>query len=220
MNGKKFILIISFPVSIILITYGSYEINKLDKNIFRLSSTQVIHILTTENSSCGTLDKCKLVPGDILLRRYITKRTWLMDKLARPYFTHAAMYLGNNQIVEAVGTENNPEDDIQVANLTNSDWLNFDMSDWVVVRPKNIGTSMNLIEKNLRSIASDPEYKFGLPEQGLKRTTCSKLIVDQLVLGGIVSTENMPTMITPDYIFYMTQNPMSGLDIIGFSNPL
>lgn len=185
-------------------------------DIFRLTINKVNAVLSTHTSSCKKIIDCRLVQGDILIRRYITERTWLVNKLAHPYFTHSAFYLGNDQLVEAVGTEKNPEDEIQIATLSKSDWFNNDVENWVIVRPKKITQKFNIIKNNLISIAEDKKYVFGLPRQGYKKFTCADLIFNQLKESGLVGTFNVPKIISPDYLFWLaTQNP-TDFEIIGY----
>ena len=182
-----------------------------------MSPNQVYKILSKKISTCQKISDCKLVAGDILIRRYITKRTWLIDKLAHPYFTHSAFYLGNDRIVEAVGTERNPEDDIQISTLSRSDWFNDDIKNWVIVRPKNIEPKINTIKNNLANIAEDREYRFGLPQQGYKRFTCADLIFNQLKENGFIKISDTPKIISPDYLFWLTTLNSMDFEIVGYS---
>jgi len=152
-----------------------------------------------------------------LIRRYITSRTWLVDKLAHPYFTHSAFYLGSDQLVEAVGTEKYSKDDIQIDILSKSDWLNFDVNNFVVIRPKNYSQKLDKIKSNLINIAEDPEYIFGLPEQGYKRTTCADLIFEQLFHENVIRVSNVPNIITPDYLFWLAINNPADFEIVGYN---
>jgi hypothetical protein len=200
-----------FLLSGVNLAYRTYS------SIFRLSINQISNSLPVLASHCKIINDCKLLPGDILIRRYITQRTWLVDKLAHPYFTHSAFYLGDDQIVEAVGTEKNPEDEIQTAILSKSDWSDIDVKNFVVIRPQYTGTELKIIKDNLKKIAGDPDYKFGLPGSGYKRATCADLIFNQLLNERVISISNSPEIITPDYLFSLaTKNP-DKLEIVGFS---
>ena len=201
-----------------LLFFGVLSISKIYSNIFRLSSNQVSNFLSNSKPQCRKIGDCKLFPGDILIRRYITKRTWLIDKLADPHFTHSAFYLGDNQIVEAVGTEKNPTDDIQIATLSKSDWLNSDVDDFVVIRPKNYFLKLDIIKSNLKNIAEDPDYIFGLPTQKYKRATCADLIFQQLFHENIINASNVPEIITPDYLFWIVKNDSNNFEIIGYNS--
>ena len=77
-------------------------------HIFRLSPYDVSLRLPHSPSSCTHISECDLLPGDILIRRYITSRTTVFEHIIHPYFTHSAFYMGNDQIAEAVGSEENP----------------------------------------------------------------------------------------------------------------
>jgi hypothetical protein len=219
--SKNFILKLSsiFIIGTILsfLIFGLYLGHKFYNSIFRLSSDQISDSLNNTVSQCKKIIDCELLPGDILIRRYITKRTWLVDKLAHPYFTHSAFYLGNNQIVEAVGTEKNSKDDIQIGILSKSDWLNFDVDNFVIIRPKNYSLKLDIIKSNLKNIAEDPDYIFGLPKYGNKKATCADLIFQQLLDEKIIRVVNAPNIITPDYLFSVAKNNPEDFEIIGFN---
>ena len=200
------------------IIFGLSSAHKFYVNIFRLSPDQFSSSLYNKKSKSKKISDCTLLPGDILIRRYITERTWLVDKLAHPYFTHSAFYLGDDQIVEAVGTEKTPEDEIQIAILSKSDWLYVDVENFVIIRPqKYTATKLNIIKNNLINIAKDPDYKFGLPESGYKRATCADLIFRQLLSESVINVSNAPEIITPDYLFSLAiKNPFN-FNIVGYS---
>ena len=67
--------------------------------------------------------------GDIFIRRYITKRLWLLTKITHPHFTHSAIYIGNNKIIEAGGQEKDRADDIRIVDINKSDWLQNDIDE-------------------------------------------------------------------------------------------
>lgn len=192
-------------------------VHKMYNGIFRLTSKQITSSLIGHVSQCTKLSDCKLLPGDILIRRYITSRTLIVDKFAHPYFTHSAFYLGEDQLVEAVGTEKNSKDDIQVDILSKSDWLNSDINNFVIIRPKNYLQKLELIKKDLIGIAEDPEYIFGLPHTGNKKTTCADLIFKQLTDKKIIDIPNRPDIITPDYLFWIATNNPDDFEIIGYN---
>ncbi len=140
-----------------------------------------------------------------------------MDKFAHPYFTHSAFYLGNDQIVEAVGTEKDPKNDIQIAALSKSDWFNSDVNNFVVIRPKSYSLKLETIKNNLKNIAEDPDYSFGPSKQGYKKTTCADLIFKQLVDEDIIHVSRAPKIITPDYLFWVAKNSPNDFEVVGYS---
>jgi hypothetical protein len=158
-----------------------------------------------------------LLPGDILIRRYITKRTWLFDTLAHPFFTHVAYYVGGDQIVEAVGTEKQSKDDIQVTQLSGSDWFNDDVRTFVIMRPKDSESEVADMSSALIRVANDPDYTFGLPEVGHKRTTCADLVYEQLRTEDLVTSRMVPEIITPDYLYWATRYGSKDFDVLGYS---
>jgi len=220
MSLSLFLRLLSISIiGTILVTlvFGVNFAHKFYSNIYRLSAPQISDSLSIVMSGCKKISECKLLPGDILIRRYITQRTWLVDKLAHPYFTHSAFYLDDDQIVEAVGTEKNPKDEIQIAVLSKSDWLNLDVENFVIIRPKYTTTKLEIIKKNLKMIAEDHDYKFGLPKSGYKRATCADLIFRQLLGEGVINISTAPEIITPDYLFSLaTKNPTE-FEIVGFN---
>lgn len=219
--SKKFILkllsIVIIGSILFSLIYGLNKSHEFYNSIFRLSSDQISDSLNNTVSQCKKIIDCKLLPGDILIRRYITERTWLVDKLAHPYFTHSAFYLGDDQLVEAVGTEKNPRDDIQIGIFSKSDWLNFDIDNFIIIRPKNYSLKLDVIKSNLKNIAEDPDYTFGLAKQGYKRATCADLIFQQLLNEKIIHVSNPPKIITLDYLFSLAKNNPDDFAIIGFN---
>lgn len=213
----KLLAIIITGVILVLSIFGLYTSRKFYTSIFRLSSGKIFDSLTYIKPQCKKVDDCKLLPGDILIRRYITSRTWLVDKLAHPYFTHSAFYLGDDQLVEAVGTEKYPKDDIQIDIFSKSDWLNFDVNNFVIIRPKNYSSKLDAIKTDLKNIAEDQDYIFGLPKEGYKRATCANLLFKQLVDKKIITISNKPQIITPDYLFWLAINNPVDFEIIGYS---
>lgn len=214
------IKLLSLAIAMIIFAslFGSiFLAYKIYTGIFRMSPTQVLVSLSSSIPQCKKIADCKLLPGDILIRRYITSRTWLFDTFTHPYFTHSAFYLGNDNLIEAVGTEKNRENEIQIESLSKSDWLNSDINDFVVIRPKNYMGKLNVIENDLKNIAEDPNYRFGLPKQGYKQTTCADLIFKQLLDKKIVRAFYVPKIITPDYLLWVTAKDAGNFEIVGYN---
>lgn len=208
-------MMLAIAVISVFLICGIYCIQKFYDSVFRLSIDQVNSALINDSSQCKIISDCKLLPGDILIRRYITDRTWLINKIADPYFTHSAFYLGEDQIIEAVGKEKNRKDDIQIAQLSKSDWLNQDVESFVIIRPSNYGSKLEIIRNELAAIANDPDYKFGLPKKGQKKATCADLIFQQLLDQKILNAYDDAKIITPDYLFSASEN--AGFEIIGYN---
>lgn len=186
-------------------------------NLFRLSHNQVKNLLLKDISTCNKVSECNLIPGDILIRRYITERTDLTSFLLHPYFTHVAFYLGDDQLVEAMGMEINSNNEIKINSFSKSDWLDSEIESFVVFRPNYSGEQLKVIKNNLINIANDPEYKFGFSWQGGKRTTCAKFIFDQLLLEKIFNISSTLENITPDYLFWILKGNSKNNKIIGYS---
>lgn len=195
-------------------SYGAYLIHKLYAGIFRLSPEQVFQSFPYTAEKCKTIGDCKLLPGDILVRRYITNRTQLFDILVHPYFTHAAFYLGDGKIVEAVGTENNAEDEIQIAVFFESDWFDADMEKFAIIRPNYRGKLEN-IKSELEKIAEDTEYRFGLFEHDKKMRTCADFILQPFLDAHLVTDLHTPNIVTPDYLFWLGATTPAEFEIVG-----
>lgn len=214
----RFLIILMIGISLFLIILGIYNLSfNFYKRIFRLSFNEVKNSLISNVPMCTKIVECKLLSGDILIRRYITQRTFLFNKLANPYFTHSAFYLGDDQIVQAVGKEKNRDDDIKIEKLSKSDWFNFDMNNFVIVRPKNYNNKLDIIKNNLINIAQDKDYIFGIPKKENKKMACADIIFRQLFDENIINTQNIPEIITPDYLFFMASNSRNDFEIIGYN---
>lgn len=194
------------------------EVKRFYDGVFRLSEDQVRAALQDIPTTCNQIMKCSLIPGDILIRRYITSRTKTMDMFGHVYFTHAAFYIGSDQIVEAIGTEKDPQDEVQITSLSKSDWANTDVTDFVIIRPKKYQGKLDSIIGDFKDIAADPEYRFGFPGDGPKRTTCADIIFKQLVDKGVVNMPDAPNIITPDYLFWMAKNDTEKFEIVGYGS--
>lgn len=214
----KIFLLVSLGVILILLLVSVQAVQSLYLSIFRLSPDQVASVLQNTTSECTTIGRCQLLPGDIFIRRYITKRTWIVDKVAHPYFTHSAFYLGNGELVEAVGQERNPSDEIRISQLAGSDWLDRGVESWVVIRPKKYFNQLEKIKATLIEIAADPVYQFGLPSEGMKMASCADLIYHPLADAGVlpIADTALPT-ITPDYLFWTTASHPGDFQIIGYA---
>lgn len=195
-------------------------------SVFRLSKETALSMIRgSERVQCHNTLNC-IQPGDILIRRKITEQTEFFNAIANPYFTHTALYLGDGLIVEAVGSQPNPEDDVVVYPLLQSDWLqsesgedmlkNNDKNEYIplseaymlpedtyVLRVHMNTDTILKIRESVSKIAEDPKIIFGFYTQGEYKTQCSKLIFDQLVSHKVVvDVGGHPKHITPDYVFW------------------
>jgi hypothetical protein len=163
---------------------------------------------------CNKLEQCNLEQGDILIRRYITKRVWLLTKITHAHFTHSAIYIGNNKIIEAGGKERDRADDIRTVDINKSDWLQNDIDEIVIFRPiSSSRQTINTID-SLTNIANDPDYYFGLHKFDAKRSTCAELIYDQLKSQGLVHNADYYDRVTPDFLFYTLMNNKDKFELI------
>ncbi len=216
MTKKVLLSILILPI-ILFCLLVAINIHQTYTNIFRLKKGDVSAVLSSTPSKCDKIKDCPLLPGDILIRRYITKNVWLANTVVRVFFTHVALYLGNNQVVEAHGRENKPEDDIRVDSLSNSIWVQDDVKNWVILRPKKNTDKIGQMVKHLSAIADDPEYIFGLPKIGHKKAMCADLILNELQTQGIIPPVSTVKIITPDYLFWNTVNTPNNFEIVGYS---
>jgi hypothetical protein len=120
--------------------------------------------LNTQNQPnlCTSIKDCEFMPGDMLIRRYITEDTERFEKVMRPFLTHSTFYIGNGEVVEAVGSKPDIKDEVVKEPLHSTDWMNSDIEKWVIVRPLFIKPHIQEITKSLKDIADDPDYGFGL----------------------------------------------------------
>jgi hypothetical protein len=157
------------------------------------------------------------VPGDIIIRRYVTSVTQEYDEIINPYFTHSALYMGNDELFEALGTNEAPVDQVKITKLSESDWLKPDMKNFIIYRPKNYYGKLDKITKNLRNIADDPEYVFGRLKEGEKTVSCSDIILKYLFDEGVIRISSpIPPLITPDYLFWAIEEDSSNFEVVGY----
>lgn len=215
-NLKKIIIyIIGFLLLFIgLIMFMSY---RFYNSVFRLSYEQVSTSLESNVAHCKTIKDCKLIPGDILIRRYVTKITSDFDESLDPYFTHSAMFLGNDELFEALGNYEIPVNQIAITKLSSSDWFYDDMHNFVVIRPKKNTEEIKEIISSLKNIANDPEYVFGPIKEGRKTVSCSDIILKLLLDKKILTkSSSLPQIITPDYLFWSVVKH-GNFEVVGYN---
>jgi hypothetical protein len=215
MKNKKEIVLISAGL-VLLCSVSIYYAVTFYKSTFRLSQAEISESLLKRPSSCTKLSDCALQPGDILVRRYINSNTIYFDKLLHLYFTHSAFYLGDGNIVEAIGPQKDHQNEIQVTKLSESDWMDSGIESWVVIRPTYSASQLESIEANLENIADDPEYRFGLPSLGERNVTCSGLIASELINGGAITGNNISHNPTPDFLFSLTMTDNNRFKVFAY----
>lgn len=217
---KKLLKILAFIAAIILLFAGfvAYRAYRFYSSVFRITYEQAISALPETPSGCVKLMDCKLQPGDILIRRYVTPVTEAFYETLNPYFTHTAFYMGNGEIFEAVGNYTAPQDQIVVEKLSETDWARDDVADFVIVRPKNYGSHLDSIISDLRDIADDPRYVFGPLTDGKTMVSCSDIILKYFTDYGMIAPDpKKPFYITPDYLYYVTTKDPADFAIPGYS---
>ena len=182
-----------------------------------MSEEQVFNHLSNKTSQCEKISDCKLLPGDILIRKYMTKRIWFIDKPLHIFFTHSAFYLGDNKLFEVFGPEKKAENDVQVLEFSKTDWLHEDVKNFAIIRPKEYSWKLDSIKRNLEFIARGSNYRFGLPSWGPQRVTCADAIFEQLYNKKIIEPKNIPEIVTPDYLFWLAVNNPDDFEIVGFN---
>lgn len=217
MHSKKRIFYICISTLVLLICIiAAWTFCYARINTVRLLDTEVHAILAQATSPCIKIADCVLEPGDILIRRYITEGSLFTQTALGLYFTHAGFYLGNDQIVEAYGREENRLDGIRTDSFSTSMWTNDDVQNWVIIRPKKYNGTLDTIKNNLIHIADDPDYVFGIPKKGFKRALCADLILDQLTKYSLIKQTGVPKFITPDYLFLTMTDQQEDFQIIGY----
>ncbi|MFA6252333.1 MAG: hypothetical protein WCX74_02955 [Candidatus Paceibacterota bacterium] len=200
---------------LLLLALGLFSLTKISP-IFTLSDSEVEASLLNIENNCDTISDCGLLPGDILLRRYSTNRTRLFENYARPYFTHSALYYGNGLVAEAIGNDPDDTKEIVIRNISETDWTSDRIETWIIIRPKIPEEKIRLICDRTKNIANDDSYTFGIKQQGNKRYTCSSLIFDQLIDQNIINKNDVPEIITPDFIFRYASTHKELFNIVGF----
>lgn len=146
----------------------------------------------------------------------MTQRIQYIDRPLHIFFTHAAFYMGDGKLFEVFGPEKNSVDDIQMLDISKSDWLNSDIDNFIIIRPKKYLHALDTIEKELKFIADDPNYRFGLSFLEPQRATCADVIFEQLNKNGVVHAQDIPKIVTPDYLFWLATHNPDDFEIVGF----
>lgn len=208
------LLIIGFVVIFIFSTIVVFS--DFYNGFFRVSQSQALLYLKDKKSPCDKISDCDLLPGDILIRKYMTERIFFIDRFFDMFFTHSAFYLGNDELFEVFGPEKDPADDVQILLFQKTDWLNPDIENFVIIRPRHYSQKLEKINKKLRFIAEGSNYRFGLPFYGPQRITCADVIFNELQNNGVVRIEDVPKTITPDYLFWIAINNPNDFEIVGY----
>lgn len=215
LRKKVCLYFVIFIALLILLTIAK-TVHYARTNTFRLLPEEVFQMLNDKTSTCAKIKDCALHPGDILLRRYVTKDSWLTETAVGIYFTHVGFYLGDDQTVEAHGREKDHKDDIRTNVFSTSMWTQDDVEDWVIIRPKKYGSKLDAIKNNLLTIADDPNYVFGIPRTGFKRVMCADFIFNELLKQKIVTSQGAPKIITPDYLLSVAKSHPDDFEIVGY----
>ena len=104
-------------------------------------------------------------PGDILLRRFDSYVSGLMIP---GYFTHAAIYIGDDQIIHMLGD-----------GITKEDILTFTRCDDIAIIHCNQEQISNIaIEKAIEYLNKGEEYDYNFDFSNDKRLSCTELVND------------------------------------------
>lgn len=219
---KALVVLFLIIASIFFYFLGSaYRGYKFYNSIYRLNYDRVFSLIKNSKPECTKLSECKLREGDIVMRRYVTQFNQIYDTLLNPYLTHTGYYLGKDQLFEAFGNIPDIKNQITISRFSGSDWLDQDMKNFIVARPKIINESIRSASQKLRDVANDPQYVFGILDEKAKTASCSDIILKTLVDNGIVSlSEPLPKLISPDYLLWVIYNNSEKFDFIGYDiNP-
>lgn len=213
-------LVITFIIIFMIFSVVSYIGYKTYSNFFRLDYQKISTSLEGREPLCQKLKDCKLLPGDVLIRRYITRSNDLFTKYFNPYFNHSAVYIGDDNIFEAAGNFETPENQVRIRKFSDSDWMDEEMNNFVVFRMKEGRKNPDKIKRyieNLINIADDPEYLFGIYNQNKKTATCSDAILNFIKNNGLVEDINIPTIVTPDYLFWTGIKDTDNFELVGYN---
>lgn len=146
-------------------------------------------------TKCGrsptiNLDTCNLQPGDILLEKGDTIEDDLIS--IGSYFNHTALYLGNQEVAEAIGVTQNRVNDVLVRPIKQSAWWREGIQDWVVMRPNVSAEVISSAIRYARKKAADPKvvYNLSILPPGPSREDerlfyCSKLVWKAYAQAGV-----------------------------------
>lgn len=195
-------IVITICLAIFLWPSDALFILKNTNNIFVIDKDHYFRFIKSYPKRCRSINTCQLQKGDILIRRYVTKRLWLIDKLINPYFTHVAIYAGENRIIEASGVENNRDDDIRSINIKESDWNDKKIEDIIIFRPMFNLDSIEQLVKQIDDTANDQQFRFGLTLNNQNKISCAELIYLNLIKNNLLppSTKKVQ-IISPDFLF-------------------
>jgi len=173
--------------------------------------------------ACGVqangLNTCELQPGDILLQKYNSLENLALMNVGGTYFTHAALYLGNERIAQAVGLFVPPAD--QVIEQSIESWTNPAIYDWVVIRPNTTDavkqSAVEYAKAKANATAPIVTYSIFASRSSQQDTYCSLLIwqaynqagvdLEQDRGGTLASKILLSGLVTPDDLFYSSGAP-------------
>ena len=167
---------------------------------------------------CGVapngLDTCALEPGDILLQKWNSFANVVFMGIGGTYFTHAAIYVGNGRIVEAIGYNAPPEAQVIEQSLEAGGWTNAAIYDWAVIRPNTSPAVKQSAIAYAQAKAADPNviYDILADKNSEQSVYCSQLVwkaykqagIDLEVDRGGTLTDiiSLNRLVTPDDLFY------------------
>lgn len=124
-------------------------------------------------------------PGDILLRRY---SHYLGSILIKGYFSHAAIYIGDNSIIHMLGS-----------GITLEDILTFLRCDDIcVLRYKNKELINLAIEKAKKDLSNNIQYDYNFDGEDMTKFYCTEF-VDNLFECPIKNKIGNNKVVLPDH---------------------
>ena len=124
-----------------------------------------------------------LEPGDVLLRRY---NAYLSGLMIPGYFTHAAIYVGDNSVVHLLGDGICKED---ILTFTRCD-------DLMILRHVDDSVAIKAIKLAWDQLSLNVEYDFDFNTKCSKRFYCTEFI--DFCYGNIVKKNTKRSYIVPD----------------------
>ncbi len=168
-----------------------------------------------DGCTSSMISACDLHAGDILLKRELTDSTAIPSRVYNLHFTHAALYMGNDLILEAKGFDTNKANEISLSHKAATQWVSKEMEDWIVLRPAAEVSTINDVISLVNKYASSPHLKFGFTRNALDDTVayCSQLIWKIYYEAQYSLGEPYSGIITPDYIFHLASLDPLRIDI-------
>jgi hypothetical protein len=205
-------VIIAIFIILTLLFLGGIAHYLLSK-FYRLSNDELRSLMNTHAPDVA-LDDFTFELGDVIIERPHGDPEGLVSELSGTNLAHTEIYCGENEVVSASGM-----------NQINTSGIMVEAFDWhgrrvrgalpasIVLRRSNAEQQNEQLCQQLRQIADDDSYTFGLDLLGNRQHfNCSNILIHQLAPDN--STDF--NFITPDYVFIYLLN--HGWQIVNWYN--